>query len=84
MLLWCLVGDKKRTHAGAKPDGPSEKKPKMVPTNTKNGPMDGYLVSPFLFDPGFASRFKLDERGVQSAPLGKSCRTAGAEAESGG
>ena len=34
-------------------------------------------VSPFLFDPGFVSR--LDERGVRSAPLGKSCRAAGAE-----
>ena len=80
MLVWCLV-DKKRTHAGAKPDGPSEKKQKMVPTKPKNGPMDGYLVSPFLFDPGFASRLDELERGVQlqSAPLGKICFTSGAE-----
>ena len=78
MLVWCLVGDNKRTHAGAKPDGPSEKKPKIVQANKQKGPMDCFLVSPVLLDPGFVSR--LDERGVQNAPLGKRCRTAGAEA----
>jgi hypothetical protein len=77
MLVRCLVGDNKGPQ-GANPEGSSKKKKKEnVRTNAQKGQMDRYLVSPFLFDPGFVSR--LDERGVQSAPLGKSCFTSGAE-----
>ena len=76
MLVWCLVGEKKRT-LDAQPVGSSNKKKKIGSTNAQEGQMNSYLVSPFLFDPGFVSR--LDERGVRSAPLGKSCRAAGAE-----
>ena len=77
MLVRCLVGDNKGPQ-GANPEGSSSKKKENVRANAQKGQMDRYLVSPFLFDPGFVSR--LDERGVQNAPLGKRCRTAGAEA----
>ena len=76
MLVRCLVGEKKRT-LDAQPVGSSNKKKKIGSTDVQESQIERYLVSPFLFDPGFVSR--LDERGVQSAPLGKICFTSGAE-----